>query len=170
MEDPFRMTKVNELAKSLLEHGLASSMDEAIKQAEKLVRGETPESVKMAEPLAQEKKEEAEKAKEELKPEHIGSPSSELKPEIEDLKKRMIENEKKINLLMNKMNEIIAEINKIELSGSRLSRHNQNTNPQPSAQSRGGQSETKANLRTGGLQPGDVKIEDYFYSGSKKKE
>ncbi len=168
MEDPFRMTKVNELAKSLLEHGLASSMDEAIKQAEKLVRGETPESVKMAEPLSQEKKEEAEKVKEELRPEGNANPSPNIKPEIDSLKKRIDENEKKINLLMNKMNEIIAEINKIESSGVRPSIQQQrNNNEQKNSR---GQSETKANLRTGGLQPGDVKIEDYFYSGSKKKE
>ncbi len=168
MEDPFRMTKVNELAKSLLEHGLASSMDEAIKQAEKLVRGETPESVKMAEPLSQEKKEEAEKIKEELRPEGKVNSSSDIKPEIDDLKRKIGENEKKIELLMNKMNEIIAEINKIESSGVRPSIQQQrNNNEQKNSR---GQSETKANLRTGGLQPGDVKIEDYFYSGSKKKE
>ena len=163
MEDPFRMTKVNELAKSLLEHGLASSMDEAVKQAEKLVRGETPESVKMAEPLAQEKKEEVK-----MEDKQNNNLSSELQSNVNDLRKKMDETEKKVELLMSKMNEIIAEINKIESSGVRPSVQQQRDNNIQKSEKK--QGETKANLRTGGLQPGDVKIEDYFYSGNKKKE
>ena len=171
MEDPFRVSKVNTLARELLKHGIASSMDDAIKQAERLVRGESPEDIKNPAPLVSESIPPSEEKKETPQQSSVlkqdnDEDHSKLLKEIDSLKKAIESNKNAISVVTDKMNEIIAEINKIE-SGSVVQ-----NKPNPSGNqsiSPNNKQQTQANLRTGGLQPGDVHIEDYFYSGSKKK-
>ncbi len=162
MEDPFRVSKVNELARSLLDHGLASDMDEALVQAEKLVRGESPKTINAVENVHQGEPKPFPKAEEEPPKE----PNPIPRHELDKINHRLDEYDKKIDLLMSKMNEIIAEINKIESGLTSSSVRSPTPRPEKPAHNEGN---TKPAARTGGLQPGDIKIEDYFYSGSKKQ-
>lgn len=172
MEDPFRVSKVNALARELLKHGIASSMDDAIKQAERLVKGESPKDIKNPAPLVSENISSSEEKKETPQQSSASEQDSnenysKLLKEINALKKAVEDNKNAISVVTNKMNEIIAEINKIE-SGSVVQNKPKPSNNQ--VKSSDDKQQMQANLRTGELQPGDVKIEDYFYSGSKKKD
>ena len=175
--DPLRASKVNELAKSLVEHGIASSMDEALKQAEHLVRGESNEEIRNVKTPEEINSTDNKEVDEEMK-------VDEHNTKIDEKIKQIDINSKSIVELQNKTNEIIGEVNKIEetlvgilkrldsggmSTASTASQQNIGNKPDSNRGSKA-DSKTEAKLRTGGLKPGDVKIEDYFYSGSKKKE
>ncbi len=165
MGEVFRITKVNELAKQLLKHGIASNMEEAVKQAEQLVRGESNENireVKTPEQIMEEKAEEQSTLKKQ--------------GELEEVKERLNVHDKAIFEMQNKINEIVSEINSMEEALKKIlnilqkNKIESTEGPNEDVKQKTKEQDTKPTPRTGDYTPENIRIEDYFYYGNKKKD
>jgi len=150
-----QIKKVNALAKQLQTHGLAESIEEAIRQAQQMI--EKGEDVSRF-------FEEAESIKLAAEEENMENNS------IKNIEKRMDSFEEKINKqisgLISKMNEIIAEINKIEDQMKKMKAESQ-TRPAPAPASPAA-TPAANHPRSGNLTSEDVSIEKYFNFGKKR--
>jgi predicted RNase H-like nuclease (RuvC/YqgF family) len=174
--DMLRVSKVNELAKQLVKHGIATSMDEAVNQAQQFLGEDSYERIKEAKsPEQMLKEDEAEVKSTTENKEFIA-----LKNKIENQDSMIIEMQKK-------MNEMISEINFLEDAIKKILEKVQNQSSKPVlkvSQTTTGSTEeidyepthqsvktdeTKPTPRTGNYTPENIRIEDFFYYGNKKK-
>jgi len=171
-----RVSKINELAKQLVKHGIATSMDEAVNQAQQFLGEDSYEKIKEAKSPEQIFKEDEVETKNKTEDKDF----SELRKQIENQESMIIEMQKK-------MNEMISEINFLEDAIKKIIEKVQNQTPQKVlkvAQTTSGLAEeidyeptqkpvradeTRPTPRTGNYTPENIKIEDYFYYGNKKK-
>ncbi|MEM2121834.1 MAG: hypothetical protein QXU20_04220 [Candidatus Woesearchaeota archaeon] len=174
--DMMRVSKINELAKQLVKHGIATTMDEAVNQAQQLLGEDSYEKIK-----------EAKSPEQILKEDELENKSKENNKEFSELKKVIESHESMIIEMQKKMNEMISEINLIEDAIKKILEKMQNQSSKPIikvAQTTSGSTEeidyeptpkpvkaeeSKPMPRTGNYSPENIKIEDYFYYGNKKK-
>ncbi|MEM0230637.1 MAG: hypothetical protein QXW00_02225 [Candidatus Woesearchaeota archaeon] len=174
MSDIERVKKVEALAKELMKHGLATDIQDALRQAERSiqVKGDIKTTISQ-QPAQQEEK---------------PAPQPD---ELKELKQQLRQQGEAILQLQSKMNEMIGEINKfekkiseIEAAVNQLSSQPrqaqqmaQTSTPQqqqqvqpnqqgiiPSSGSKRGEGATPE-VRTGNYKPGDFNISNIFYSG-----
>lgn len=143
--DVDQIQKVNELAREMLKHRIASSMDEAVKQAEEVLS----------------KKKDASKIREEVEKDE--EKRREMTSEVRRLKAKIEEQAKKIEELEGKLKHANSKITELELRKTTPFIEKERAEPQ----TRLVKEEKKPHPKSGGYNPEDVSIEKMFYSGPK---
>lgn len=140
-----KIQKINEMARELLKHGIVSSMDDAVKQAEECVS----------------KKTEASQLRTDVESDNEKKHSMSL--EINRLKSKISEQARKIDELEGMLKKANEKITDLELRKSSTIMEKDKSQPQ----TRLVPEEKKPHPRSGNFVPGDVSIEKIFYSGPK---
>ena len=178
-----RANRVNLLAKELMKHGFVKTSDDALIQAEKMLDGKASIDGK------QEQKQEVDGMNSDVEKQvqNIVNMNEHLKTVIND---RLEKNSKDIKMLIEKMNELIKELNDVKVAANRVSRKTLSENEVPpkkeeieqraeqqaapaesEEKSRKGEwadkEEGKGTSRTGSFTPKDVAIDKFFYFGKK---
>ena len=149
--DVEKLQKINALARELLQHKMASSMDDAVKMAEEQLRGK---------PIVSEIRQTMEPPKPVQEPQKEASSD-----EVKRLMKKVDEHASVIDSMSKKMNEMISEINNLQ---SELKRVKTIQVPEGKEQSKLRPPEKKeAHAKVGIYNPDDVSIEKMFYFGQK---
>ena len=150
--DVEKLQRINNLARELMTHGMAGSMDEAVRIAEEKIRGD-PE-VSIVQQTMQ-----------------SSQPSQVIPPANDDLQKVMKlvhEQQTMIGQMGEKINELISEFNGLqeELHKLKTVKVEHSSEPETQAQLRPQPVVKKdPHARSGAYNPEDVQIEDIFYSG-----
>ena len=153
--DISKIQKINALAKELKKHGIVENMEQGAKEAEKYIHGGSKDA------------KEFNKLQEE---EHIPEPKD------ENLRLRKIEStlnqqQEMIQVLQEKINEIIEEINKMQPAQKTLTEQKEEPKEEKQAPLKETKTkeENKSNPRSGNYNPSDVAIDKMFYFGTNKK-
>ncbi|MGB9748807.1 MAG: hypothetical protein ACP5OZ_05150 [Candidatus Woesearchaeota archaeon] len=174
--DMLRVSKINELAKQLVKHGIATSMDEAVNQAQQFLGEDSYDKIK-----------EAKSPEQMLKEDEVDAKNKTENKDFAELNKKIESQESMIIEMQKKMNEMISEINFLEEAIKKILEKVQSQSSAPMlkvAQTTTGSTEeidyeptqrtvkteeARPTPRTGNYTPENIKIEDYFYYGNKKK-
>ena len=148
--DVNKLQKINKLALELKEKQMASSMDEAVSMAEKMIRND--KEVSCLQSNTQVQKEE----------------STEDSLKFRKVNYKLKEHEELLIAIQNKMNEMITEINNLQKQKKSSSPVQVPEEKQTVFKEKDKQ-KTKPTNRSGDYTPGDVDINEFFYSGSKKR-
>jgi hypothetical protein len=165
-----RLQKINALAREYVKHGMATSMDEAVRMAEDKFRdafGErlpNPAAMKAEKQAAQQAAQQASQ-----QPQASSNIDDKSRSVVSELTNIVEAQAKQIELISAKMNEMIKEINDMKEQVEKASKPF--TVPQTGAdgqtQFKKPQAEAPKNhARTGNYKPGDISVEKFFYSGS----
>ena len=148
--DVNKLQKINQLALELKQKGIASSMDEAVRMAEKMIGGD--KEVSGLQSTSEAQKEE----------------STEDNLQLRKINYKLKEHEDIIIQIQNKMNEMITEINKLQ-NQRPVSKGPVKVPEEKQTIFTGEKPKEKPKNRSGDYGPGDIDINEYFYSGSKRK-
>lgn len=152
VQDIEKIKRINALAKELIEHGIASNMEEAAEQAKKMIeRGETVEEKK-------------------------NEPNVEIRPAssaslghgflgLDDLKQRLDTVERQMEAMVGKINEIISELKKTEKTQENRESPITLDEPRKETQAHLKDEKKEPHPRTGKYNSDDVSIEKMFYFG-----
>jgi chromosome segregation ATPase len=134
--------KLNEMAKMILENGLASSTEEALAKAKETLEGATVTSVSDSS-VDDERKE-------------------------RKLNRRLEAIEGNINMVISKMNELVDKINQLEKKHKEeCAKQATQSSVQQTIQQPEQKKETAPAPRTGNFKPGDIDVMDFFNYGNK---
>ncbi len=168
--DVDKMKRINALARELREKGMVSDTEEAYKQAEEIIEGRVSrEKIEVEDP--QDSQEEAERPKEDF--------SGAIKAdalELHNMGERIKALEGQVNVMFNKINEIISEFRSvqkkeeespIELRKLEEEKESKGKKAHKEVQASLKKEEAEGHPRTGEYKPEDVSIEKVFYFGQR---
>ena len=154
------MIKVNELSKTFKDKGIAESSEDATKMAEEVLKKDMPHA-------SQETEKEIDKVDIILE-----RTKRQFSNEMSSLKKQLVSLVNEINFIkedMKKLKQAKEQPKVIEKPVSQEQNQKKKSPEEKQESLQTKKQETQAEKRTGGIKPGDVNIEDYFYYGTKKK-
>jgi len=164
IQDIEQIKQINALAKELLEHGIASNMEEAADQARKMIeKGQTIEV-----------KRDSEITVRPASPQSLSNPGHSLLG-FDDLKQRIETVEQQMESMIGKINEIISELNRVQKGKTEAPAPRQENSPITMEAPKNDQQahlkdeKVEPHHRTGKYVPGDVAIEKMFYFGGGRR-
>lgn len=159
--DAEKIQKIGKLASELLSHGRAPDIQSAMQQAEQILAkninvplSPNQEQGESMQPTANPLQEE---------PEHV-TQIRRLQRELENQKRTITELRSTIASMASKFDNVLSKLNKIEQKQKPVVLEKKEEKPQTQLKTE----EKKPNPRSGGWAPGDVAIENIFYSGPPK--
>jgi len=169
--DVDQLQKINNLARELMKHGMAESMDEAVRIAEEKIKGKAQVSeikervsgdLLTQSQVATSADDATPKANEALE-------IRKLKVALEDQAKTLGDVGGKINELISGFNDLQQEINRLKTIQVPASASTDDKGKPTQTQFRPQPEEKKkeGHARTGNYNPDDVSVEDVFYYGNK---
>ncbi|GEM_PF-1681242 len=174
MDNIDEVRKVEALARELVKHKIAENMQDAVAQAESMLKGKGKVNI----PKSQESGET--KAPQEDDVKKLSSQLNQHKNLISEVQSKMNEMIAEINNLRKEINELKGRVNAQNLHMQATAQHHEESKgesqaqasesnkPQESSPKMRGEG-AKPEKRTGSYKPGDFKIDQIFYSGSRKK-
>ncbi|MBU0460999.1 MAG: hypothetical protein KJ574_00275 [Nanoarchaeota archaeon] len=165
--DVDKLQRINNLARELMKHGMAGSMDEAVRMAEEKIQG-NPEVSNIRNTMANDVISQSQ-----VVPSSSGSSTPKMTEDLEVRKLRIsLEDQSKmVNAMAGKIDELVTEFNRLQQEINRLKtiqvppagdKEGQTQFRQPAEEKKSG-----AHARSGNYKPEDVAIEKMFYYGNK---
>ncbi|MFQ5474229.1 MAG: hypothetical protein ACE5DM_00165 [Candidatus Nanoarchaeia archaeon] len=162
--DVEKLQRINNLARELMKHGMAGSMDAAVRIAEQKIQG-TPEVSNIKKTMSSDMTAQSQIAQSQ----DNHTPPQQDRIELHKLRSRLDEQAQMIQAMGSKINELISEYNTLKQAVNRV-----NAIKVPSApadtqtQIREQHVEKKLpHARSGNYKSDDVSIEKIFYSGTR---
>ena len=167
-----KLQRINTLARELMKHGMAGSMDEAVRMAEEKING-APEVSRIKEAMSDDM----------ISQTQVSQSSDNLAPkekdaiELKKLKSALDSQSDMINSMAGKINEMVTEFNKLNQEINRLKTIQVPSTPavQEKKTQKGTQTQFRpqaeekkeGHARSGNYNSNDVSVEKIFYSGSR---
>lgn len=167
--DVDKLQRINTLARELMKHGMAGSMDEAVKMAEDKIDG-SPEVSNIQETMSDDMITQAQTAASSESP----APKENDSLELRKLRNLIDEQNRTISGISGKINELVTEFNRLEQEINRLKTiqvpsgsDDDKKGTQTQFRPQKTEEKKEGHARTGSYTPEDVSVEKMFYSGTR---